>query len=207
MITCDSFAAVRRLIARPRSGRRQARRHVESSPGRWSLFPGNLAPPSRSDVVQHWCRQLLKRWGVVFRDLLARETSAPPWHELVRAFRSMEYRGEIRGGRFVHGVAGEQFAQSNAIDALRQLRNENTDDPWTVISAADPSNLVGILDATSERIPATTRNALIYVNGHCSARQVSGVIQFSGELSPVEKSDWTRALARGMRPRADAGRP
>jgi ATP-dependent Lhr-like helicase len=88
--------------------------------------------------------QLLQRWGVLFRDLLARETVSPPWRDLVLVLRRMEDRGEIRGGRFVAGYAGEQFALPEAIDLLRMVRRESVSEPVSV-SASDPLNLAGIL--------------------------------------------------------------
>ncbi|HLF81123.1 MAG TPA: hypothetical protein VI410_05080, partial [Anaerolineales bacterium] len=89
--------------------------------------------------------QLLLRYGVMVRELLAREAQAPPWRELVRAYRSMEARGEIRGGRFVDGLVGEQYALPEAVDLLRRVRRLSGEPERLVVSAADPLNLVGIL--------------------------------------------------------------
>jgi ATP-dependent Lhr-like helicase len=91
-----------------------------------------------------FARQLLDRWGIVFRDLLARETLAPPWRDLLLELRRMEAKGEVRGGRFVSGFPGEQFARPEAVDLLRALRRK-TEDHALRIAAADPLNLAGII--------------------------------------------------------------
>ena len=96
---------------------------------------------------------LLARYGIVFRELLARETNLPRWRELQWAFRRLEARGQIRGGRFVSGFVGEQFALPAAVESLRELRNLPASNELITISAADPLNLVGIL-VPGERIPA-----------------------------------------------------
>ena len=97
------------------------------------------------DQVARFARQLLDRWGVVCRDLAARETLAPPWRDLLRALRRMEARGEIRGGRFVAGVVGEQFARPDAVELLRVVRREDAPPDPVRVSAADPLNLTGVL--------------------------------------------------------------
>jgi len=95
--------------------------------------------------VARFARQLLDRWGVVCRDLAARETLAPPWRDLLRSLRRMEARGEIRGGRFVAGVVGEQFARPDAVELLRVVRREDAPPGPVRVSAADPLNLTGVL--------------------------------------------------------------
>ena len=96
-----------------------------------------------SHDAEAFARQLLLRWGVVFRDLIARETLAPPWREVLRVLRLLEARGEIRGGRFVDGFLGEQFARPEALESLRSTR-KMTDNTTVELSAADPLNLLGI---------------------------------------------------------------
>ena len=95
--------------------------------------------------VDRFARQLLIRWGVVLRDLLVRETLAPPWRDLLPVLRRMEARGEIRGGRFVSGFSGEQFARPEALDLLRSLRRESEGARNEALTAADPLNLSGII--------------------------------------------------------------
>jgi len=110
--------------------------------------------------VKKFAGQLLLRWGVLFRDLLARETVAPPWRELLPVLRRMEAQGEIRGGRFVAGFTGEQFARPEAIDLLRAVRRADTEDQAAVeVAPADPLNLVGII-LPGARVNATAVHGL-----------------------------------------------
>ncbi|MBI3281986.1 MAG: DEAD/DEAH box helicase [Acidobacteria bacterium] len=148
LVTADGFENLRALIdpkrRRGEGGGRKARpRHAA---GRWALVrrrPGAEAGEARAES---WARQLLLRWGVVFRDLLARETLAPPWRELLWVLRRLEAQGEVRGGRFVSGFTGEQFARPEAIDLLRAVRRSDAGaEDAVVISNADPLNLAGIL--------------------------------------------------------------
>ena len=108
--------------------------------------------------------QLLARWGVVFRDLLARETLAVPWRELLWALRRMEARGSARGGRFVTGFVGEQYALPGAVDALRQMRRRERSGELVRLSAADPLNLVGIV-LPGPRVPALRTRSVVYRDG------------------------------------------
>jgi ATP-dependent Lhr-like helicase len=107
---------------------------------------------------------LLRRYGIVFRDVLAREANLPPWRELLTGFRRLEDRGEIRGGRFVDGFLGEQFALPIAVDSVRALRNNPLSGETVTLSAADPLNLVGIL-VPGERVPAISGRTVSYRNG------------------------------------------
>jgi len=100
---------------------------------------------ARDTAVAKFAAQLLTRWGVVFRDVVARETLAPPWRELLGTFRRMEARGEIRGGRFVAGFVGEQFARPEAVDLLRGVRRDGPATGSLSVPAADPLNLTGIV--------------------------------------------------------------
>jgi Lhr-like helicase len=120
----------------------------------------NHRPPSTED----WAWQLLRRWGVVFRDLLEREDGAPRWWELLQVYRRLEARGEIRGGRFITGVAGEQFALGDTVKQLRLLRDTGPRQELIVISAADPLNLVGIL-TPHDRVPSTASNRVAFLDG------------------------------------------
>ena len=129
--------------------------------GRWSLCGGQAISPVQIEC-QAWA--MLRRYGVIFRRLLTREPNAPPWRDLTRVYRRLEARGEIRGGRFVTGMTGEQFALSEAVDRLREMRREGPDGRLMVVSAADPLNLTGILDA-GERVRATPANRIAYRDG------------------------------------------
>jgi len=116
----------------------------------WHQTPKNL------DLV---ARQLLKRWGVVFRDLLARESLTFAWRDLLKIYRTMEAQGQLRGGRFVSGFVGEQFALPEALDALRAIRRSQPTGEVLRISAADPLNLIGIITPGSRLRPHPTRFA------------------------------------------------
>jgi ATP-dependent Lhr-like helicase len=202
-VTSDAFAAVRKIVEkkRGRNGRRSsshARLGTASAVGRWSLFPGLVEPPTREAYLDRWCRQLLVRWGVIFREMLTRETAAPAWSDLVPVLRRMEMRGEIRGGRFVSSVAGEQYALPAAVDALRRVRDEAPGDDWLVLSAADPLNLMGIL-TTEGRLPATHKNAFVLRNGRVAATLEAGRIEFHETLDAAAQWEMRGALIRGKR--------
>ncbi len=152
--TADSFAGLRALLAPP-----DKRRNLIETAGRWSLLVAE-----RTDDVEAVARTLLKRYGIVFRSLLQRESTLPPWRDLVRVYRRLEARGEIRGGRFVAGFGGEQFAAPDAVGRLRAVRKSEKVDELVVLSAADPLNLVGILTPEA-RVPAIHRNRLVFQDG------------------------------------------
>jgi ATP-dependent Lhr-like helicase len=168
-VTCDGFAGLRALIA---PERRHDRLRPSRMGGRWSLLRPAHEPEARTGEAvadDPACVQLaslyLKRYGVVFRDLLAREPNGPPWRELLRVYRRMEARGEIRGGRFVAGTSGEQFARAEALDALRTIRRAPREGREVVeISATDPLNLAGIL-TPGPRIPAVRGLRVRFTDG------------------------------------------
>jgi ATP-dependent Lhr-like helicase len=146
LVTADGFENLRALIDPKRrrgegSSRWKMPRHAA---GRWALLDLPHNPTSSDERADAFGRQLLLRWGVVFRDLVARENLAPAWRDLLMALRRMEARGEIRGGRFVSGFVGEQFARPEAVELLRSIRR--TPSEMTLkIAAADPLNLAGII--------------------------------------------------------------
>ena len=123
-------------------------------------------------------RVLLQRYGVVFWRLLEREAAwLPPWRDLLRVYRRLESRGDVRGGRFVAGFSGEQYALPSAVSALRQIRRQPDLGTLVSLSAADPLNLVGIL-TPGPRLAATTGNRLLYRDGLPIALLSSGNVQF-----------------------------
>jgi ATP-dependent Lhr-like helicase len=134
--------------------------------GRWSLWRQLIASAEKSAEAkwENQARQLLLRYGVVFRDLLAREANLPPWRSLLGIYRRLEARGEIRGGRFVNGFVGEQFALPEAVDKLRAGRRENSPGLAVTVAAADPLNLAGILSAEA-RVSPYSNQAIVYQNG------------------------------------------
>jgi ATP-dependent Lhr-like helicase len=119
---------------------------------------------AQDDRVEALARQYVKRWGVVFRDLLRREPQAPPWRDLVRVYRRLEMRGELRGGRLVGGFVGEQFATPEAVESLRAIRRGPRNGEVLALSACDPLNLVGLI-TPGARIPATLANTVVYKDG------------------------------------------
>jgi ATP-dependent Lhr-like helicase len=205
LVTSDTFAAIRSLTrgAKPVGRRRPPTKlHGHSAPvGRWSRFPGIYDKLERDEIANRWANLLLNRYGVVFRDLLMRESAAPTWFEIVRVLRRMELRGEVRGGRFISGVAGEQFALESAVNDLRELRDKpGQADDWIVVNGADPVNLSGIVTA-GPRIAATHKNAAIYHRGRCLAAKVAGRIDFFGEVEPEVQLRMRKALQVGRKPR------
>ena len=172
LVTSDGFDAVRTLLAqrlaarvayRPRL-RQAGSRSAARSAGRWSLIEAKPATEDADELAEALAEQLLARWGVVFRDLLARETFTVPWREVLWALRRMEARGTIRGGRFVNGFSGEQYALPEAVDALRAVRKQERSGETVTVSAADPLNLAGIV-LPGPRVPALAANSVTYVDG------------------------------------------
>jgi len=166
VVTADGFDNLRSLIDPKRragqgSGRSTRPRH---STGRWALLQAADAV-ERPRAIEAACWMLLRRYGIVVRDLLARESNLPPWRELLTAFRRLEDRGEIRGGRFVDGFLGEQFALPVAVESVRALRRAPMPGQETItLSAADPLNLIGIL-VPGPRVPAISGNSVTYRDG------------------------------------------
>ncbi|HEY6104198.1 MAG TPA: DEAD/DEAH box helicase [bacterium] len=173
VVSGDGVAGLRQLLhggARQRRRQERMRRltgvrsHARSLPvGRWALWrpSSEIEREAREEIV---ARQLLRRYGVVFRDLLARERIAPPWRVLVQIYRRWEAQGQIRGGRFVAGLVGEQFALPEAVEALRAVRRVGEEEVTVVISAADPLNLVGII-LPGAKVPAASGQAIAFRNG------------------------------------------
>jgi len=165
VVTADGFDNLRALIDPKRragqgSGKTTRPRH---SSGRWALLHADVAA-ERPRAVEAACWMLLRRYGIVIRDLLARESNLPPWRELLMGFRRLEDRGEIRGGRFVDGFLGEQFALPVAVESVRGMRGLPLSGETMTVSAADPLNLVGIL-VPGERVPAISGRTVSYRDG------------------------------------------
>ena len=155
LVTADGFDALRALSdSKRRLGEKGERARPRSSGGRWTL----LTSVTERIEPERFARVLLSRWGVVFRDVIARESLAPPWRELLWALRRLEARGEIRGGRFVAGFVGEQFALPEAIEALRAARRNHQGDDLTGVGGYDPLQLAGIIT------PAKPTSALLSVS-------------------------------------------
>ncbi|MBX9685229.1 MAG: hypothetical protein K2X27_00930, partial [Candidatus Obscuribacterales bacterium] len=163
LVTADGFDNLRSLIdPKRRSGQGRARnQRPRHSTGRWSLL--YVDELERSKQLEAFCFVLLKRYGVVFRDLLARENNAPRWRDLLLSFRRLEDRGEIRGGRFVSGFIGEQFALPEAVESLRASRHRSSSEIIS-ISAADPLNLIGII-IPGKKVASSAAATVSFQNG------------------------------------------
>ena len=166
LVTADGFQNLRSLINPNRRSTNTGITKVakpRNTAGRWSLLYTE-APADRHKAVEATCWMLLRRYGLVFREVLARESNLPKWRELLIAFRRLEDRGEVRGGRFVNGFLGEQFAVPEAVESLRALRNRPVSGETVTISAADPLNLVGII-VPGERVPAISGRFVTFCDG------------------------------------------
>ena len=176
LVTSDGYTGLRALASqsrnRPSHQRRSRREHRNGlvlsqrmPSGRWSLLrrpdPQAVDDYERTEIL---ARQLLRRYGVVFHRLLARENDLPPWRDLIRTYRRLEARGEIRGGRFVSGFSGEQYALPEAVQSLRAVRKKRPDDRLITVNATDPLNLVGIA-TPGQRVQAIASNQVSYKNG------------------------------------------
>jgi ATP-dependent Lhr-like helicase len=197
-ISADSFSGMRGLLPskrRQRPGRRPQRRTPAGleSAGRWSLL--DALEPAPADQLERWARLLLRRYGVVFRALLDRE-NAPPWRDLLREYRRLEARGEVRGGRFVQRHAGEQFALPEAIPLLRSLRRSAPDGREVCLSACDPLNLLGTL-LPGERVSATPSNFLLFRDGLAIAALEGGKVRIFEEVDEAAASSIGARLRRG----------
>lgn len=170
MVTADSFDNVRTLMSTKRKYHSRHRRRplFPLSTGRWSLLHVH-AQADHEKRVEAACWMLLKRYGVVFRDLLAREKNIPRWRDLLIFLRRLELRGEVRGGRFVDGFLGEQFALPYAVDSLRAMRNEELDEVPQTISSVDPLNLIGIV-LPGERVSAAIKSEIRLIGGQVASQ-------------------------------------
>jgi ATP-dependent helicase Lhr and Lhr-like helicase len=183
MVTADGFRAVRslfaqRALAQSALGRHRLRRGSQltsRTAGRWSLLPEPVSDCDPDELAEAVAEQLAVRWGVVFRDLLVRENIAVPWREVLWAFRRMEARGTVSGGRFVNGFSGEQFAHPDAVGPLREIRKRPLNGETIALSAADPLNLAGIV-LPGPRIPAVATNSVRYTDGALTAGMAPPVL-------------------------------
>jgi ATP-dependent helicase Lhr and Lhr-like helicase len=197
LVASDGFSGLR-VLMRSAAGHRTAHDRRGHFAGRWSAIAADRPSDDRDFAVEAQAWALLRRYGVVFRRLLARETIAAPWRELARVYRRLEARGEIRGGRFVSGMSGEQFAMPRAVERLREVRRTRPDGRLHTISTADPLNLIGIVTA-GDRLRAVGRNRIVYRDGVPLAVLEGEQIR---DLAPLDSSmlpDISRAL-RSKRP-------
>lgn len=200
IVTSDSFAGIRALLIpldrrKSLSGTKRRGRTAAlgiQDAGRWSLVRARA--PQSDAVAEHVVRALLGRYGVIFWRLLAREADwLPPWRDLLRVLRRLEARGEIRGGRFVASVTGEQYALPDALAALRAVRREQPDRSQVCVSGADPLNLVGIL-VPGQKVPALVGNRILYRDGVPLATLIADEIRWLQPLPPEEQAAAKSAL-------------
>jgi len=206
IVNSDSFGGLRALLVpsdrrRPTSGGKRRRRVAlfgMDTAGRWALVHRHAAGAGTGagapEALEHIAKGLLKRWGVVFWRLLAREADwLPPWRDLLMCYRRLEARGEIRGGRFVAGFTGEQYALPEAIGLLREARRKPHSQHCVSLSGADPLNLVGIL-TPGPRLPALSGNRVLYCDGLPVATLAGGEVRFleasPGAAPPDAKEQW-----------------
>ncbi|MBV8456686.1 MAG: hypothetical protein JO122_08755 [Acetobacteraceae bacterium] len=202
LVTSDSFGGLRALLVpsdrrRPFSGgirRRRAMNFGMEDAGRWALL--RRESQGQVSAVEHVAHALLRRYGVVFWRLLAREAEwLPPWRDLLRVYRRLEARGEIRGGRFVAGFSGEQYALPDAIGMLREVRRRAYSGAFVSLSGADPLNLVGIL-TPGARLAGITANRVLFRDGVPVAVLAGGEAQFLTDLQPAEMWHARKVLLR-----------
>jgi ATP-dependent Lhr-like helicase len=219
LVTADSFAGLRALLTparkrpspAPTRGRVGIAAYSTEGAGRWALVRASAAPgpgdaaaaadeaavrARAAEALEAYAWVLLRRYGVVVRRLLEREGPAPHWRDLLRVFRRLEARGEIRGGRFVAGMAGEQFALPEAVGSLREARRQTRTGALVSLSAADPLNLVGIL-TPGRRIPALAGNRVLYRDGVPVAALEGGEARYLLDVPPSEQWLLRNALLGG----------
>jgi ATP-dependent Lhr-like helicase len=201
LVNSDSFGGLRALL------QRSAKRRGIDDAGRWSIirrfysesFPEKF---SRNENLEQVAWTLLRRYGVVFWRLLGREADwLPPWRELLRVYHRLEARGEIRGGRFIAGLAGEHFALPDAVGLLRKLRRREPEGALVCVSGADPLNLVGAL-VPGDRVPALTSSRLLFRDGVPVATLVSGEVRILEPMPPAAEWEARKLLIRERRPPA-----
>jgi ATP-dependent Lhr-like helicase len=193
LVTSDGFAGLRAI-----SGSLPERRVGADTAGRWSALRSTRESrkpyATRDEAVRAMAWTLLSRYGVVFRRLLARESNGVTWRELLRVYRTFEARGDIRGGRFVSGMSGEQFALPDAVDRLRELRRSGPDDAFVTVTAADPLNLTGVI--AGDRIRAAAGNRIVYRNGVPIAAMEGDMLRKLAQVEP-EVAREAAAIAAG----------
>jgi ATP-dependent Lhr-like helicase len=192
-VSSDGAAGLRRVIGAVPWTRSA---HRAGPDGRWFALRESGDLP-RDIALETLARALLQRYGVVFRRVVQREASGVPWREIVAVYRRLEARGEIRGGRFVSGMAGEQFALADAVELLREVRRSGADERLITISAADPLNFTGIL-TPGDRIRATAGSRIVYRNGVPIAAMEGGELKQLADVDP-DVASRAAAAAAGYR--------
>jgi ATP-dependent Lhr-like helicase len=190
----DGFSGLRALLwtAQGKLASHDRRGHFA---GRWTASSADVPDETPDTALETQAWTLLRRYGVVCRRLLTRETHAAPWRDLTRVYRRLEARGEIRGGRFVSGMSGEQFALPDAVERLREVRRTRPDGSLITISTADPLNLAGIVTA-GDRLRAVGRNRVVYRDGVPLAVLEGDIVRELAAIDGAIAADVSRALTR-----------
>jgi ATP-dependent Lhr-like helicase len=213
LVNSDSFGGLRALLLP--SGRRGKPAHADrrrrrlalfgmADAGRWTLVRRPAAADHKPDeaAVEQVVRTLLRRWGIIFWKLLSREADwLPPWRDMLQTLRRLEARGELRGGRFVAGFSGEQYATPEAVGLLREVRRKPHARQQLSVSAADPLNLIGIL-TPGARLASLTGNRLLYCDGLPIATYAAGEVQYLETLEPKQQWEAQTVLLRRHVPAA-----
>jgi ATP-dependent Lhr-like helicase len=204
LVNSDSFGGLRALLTpsaqrKPLNGAARRGRVLAfdmASGGRWALLRRGHRAEEEQAAIEAVAWALLRRYGVVFFRLLTREGGfLPPWRDLLRVYRRLEARGELRGGRFVAGFSGEQYALPEAIGLLRETRRKKPDGDYVSLSGADPLNLAGVL-TPGARLPALAGNRILYRDGLPVAALSGGKLEFFGALDGDSRSEAERRLIR-----------
>ncbi len=200
VITSDSFTGLRALLIPDKylNEKRRSKKMLFSlqQAGRWwKINPEQEQQDNHEETIERIAMMLLKRYGIVFRKLAEKEKLLPHWRDLLRFYRRMEARGEIRGGRFIDGFWGEQFALPEAVARLRSIRNEEKDGKFVVISASDPLNLTGVI-TPGKRIPSIYSNRIMYCNGVPVAVKEGKEIVYFEEYDEKQQWDITNKLIK-----------
>ncbi|HEX7796136.1 MAG TPA: hypothetical protein VF456_17360, partial [Vicinamibacterales bacterium] len=203
LVVSDGFAGVR-SVTRTLRHRAQPPDRRQNPIGRWSAITIASSAADRESAIDAQARALLARYGIVFRRLLARETNAATWRNLTAVYRRLEARGEIRGGRFVSGMSGEQFALPEAVERVREVRRSGRDGRLICISAVDPLNLTGIL-TSDERVRSLTSSRLVYRDGVVLAAMEGDYVRPLTEIEPSAAAGVASALAGRALPAVTAG--
>jgi ATP-dependent helicase Lhr and Lhr-like helicase len=209
LVNSDSFGGLRALLVpsdrrKPFTGATRRRRVLTfgmEDAGRWALVRRTSPEPQAMvGAAEHVASTLLRRYGVVFWRLLAREAGwLPPWRELLRVYRRLEARGEIRGGRFIAGFSGEQYALPEAIGMLREVRRQPMSGEWISLSGADPLNLAGVL-TPGPRLAALTGNRLLFRDGLPVASYAGGEVRYIATLGAATQWEARKRLLRSPTP-------
>ena len=212
LVASDGFRGLRDLTRRSARRARRGRylgsgRYAGGGPaGRWALLrPGEHDPADRDEFAEELAQLLLRRYGVVFRDVVAAESFTVPWRDLLRALRRLEARGLVRGGRFVSGFVGEQFSLPEALEALRAVRRSPRTGERVRLSAADPLNLTGVI-LPGPRIPAVQDRSLELVDGALAEPPAEGLLAPGADLASIAEGARTPSQPANGQPPARSPR-